>query len=52
MNEDFANGMFVGACIALLMLSMLSLASDKGFSNEQLMQLNQAIEKGINNTTN
>ena len=49
MNEDFANGMFIGACITLLILSMLALVSDKGFSNKQLMQLNSAIEKGINN---
>ena len=45
MNEDFFKGMF----ITLLILSMLSLVSDKGFSNKQLMQLNSAIEEGISN---
>ena len=32
MNEDFFKGMFM----TLLILSMLALASDKGFSNKQL----------------
>lgn len=45
MNEDFFKGMF----ITLLILSMLALVSDKGFSNKQLMQLNSAIEEGISN---
>lgn len=45
MNEDFFKGLF----IALLILSMLALVSDKGFSNKQLMQLNSAIEEGISN---
>ena len=45
MNEDFFKGMF----ITLLILSMLALFSDKGFSNKQLMQLNSAIEEGISN---
>ena len=45
MNEDFFEGMF----ITLLILSMLALVSDKGFSNKQLMQLNSAIEEGISN---
>lgn len=45
MNEDFFKGMF----ITLLILSMLALVSDKGFSNKQLMQLNSAIEEGIRN---
>ena len=45
MNEDFFKGMF----ITLLILSMLALVSDKGFSNKQLMQLNYAIEEGISN---
>lgn len=45
MNEDFFKGLF----IALLMLNMLALVSDKGFSNKQLIQLNSAIEEGISN---
>lgn len=45
MNEDFFKGMF----ITLLILNMLALVSDKGFSNKQLMQLNSAIEEGISN---
>ena len=45
MNEDFFKGMF----ITLLILSMLALVSDKGFSNKQLMQLNSAIEEGTSN---
>ena len=45
MNEDLFKGMF----ITLLILSMLALVSDKGFSNKQLMQLNSAIEEGISN---
>ena len=45
MNEDFFKGMFT----TLLILSMLALVSDKGFSNKQLMQLNSAIEEGIRN---
>ena len=48
MNEDFTNGMFIGASITILILSMFALISDKGFSNKQLLQLNLAIEKGIN----
>ena len=45
MNEDFFKGLF----IALLILNILALVSDKGFSNKQLMQLNSAIEEGISN---
>ena len=45
MNEDFFKGLF----ISLLMLNMLALVSDKGFSNKQLIQLNSAIEEGISN---
>ena len=48
MTEDLFKGMFIGAC-AILILIMASSVSDKGFSNKQLMQLNSAIEEGINN---
>lgn len=49
MNEDLFKGMFIGACATLIILGSLALASGGGFTDKQLLQLNLAIERGINN---
>ena len=49
MNEELFKGMFIGACATLIILGSLALASGGGFTDKQLLQLNLAIEKGINN---
>lgn len=48
MNKDFLRGMFIGACVIFLILSMFALISDKDFLNNNL-QFNLAIEKGASN---
>ena len=49
MNKELFKDMFIGACATLIILGLLALASGGGFTDKQLLQLDLAIERGINN---